>query len=164
MGVTLLRCLTGLRSALEALEAAEDALEEPSLAPSVADAAARWPDDVAVGLAELAVGLVWRRPARARLPLSHALRSLEEMAERTSTRAGVAAPAGGAAAGARECVVCMAAARAVRFRCGHCVCCEECTVQLERCPACRSGPIEVVARGEELAHEESFARVGVGTE
>ena len=50
----------------------------------------------------------------------------------------------------------LAELRAARYQCGHCVCCEACTLQLERCPSCRVGPIRVVARGAALAFEASF--------
>ena len=50
--------------------------------------------------------------------------------------------------------------RAVRFRCGHCLCCERCADALvqraDGCPSCRT-PIEIVgARGAHLAAESTF--------
>lgn len=103
-------------------------------------------------LTRLVVGLAWRRTARSRMRLTDALHQLEEMADASSTRPGIAATLDSP----RECVVCMGAPRATRFRCGHCVCCEACTAQLQRCPSCRVAPIHVVARGEGLAFEETF--------
>ena len=87
------------------------------------------------------------------MALSVALQRLEELADASCARPGIAAAPPG---GPRECVVCMTAPRRVRYACGHCVCCEECTALLQRCPSCRVGPINVVARGERLAFEESF--------
>ena len=161
MGVTLLTCLVG-RPALEAMDRAESMLEEPTLlarqppGQSCLDATAGWPQATSVALAQLVVGLSWRRSARSRMPLSEALATLEELADSSNTRPGIAAAAGGASEEGRECVVCMAELRAARYQCGHCVCCEACTLQLERCPSCRVGPIRVVARGASLAFEDSF--------
>lgn len=157
MGVTALVCLTG-QSALEALESAEPMLEQPSLAPGCADAHAGWPETVAVQLVQLVVGLAWRRSAKLRMALAEALTKLEEMADASDTRPGIAAAA---ASGPRECVVCMAAPRAARYRCGHCVCCEACTQQLVRCPSCRVAPVLVVARGTALAFEETFVAASI---
>ena len=84
--------------------------------------------------------------------LPAALGQLEALCDASDARPGIAA----APAGPRECVVCMAEPRAVRYRCGHCTCCEACTALLERCPSCRVAPIHVVARGAALAYEESF--------
>ena len=153
MGMTLLVCLTS-RPALEALDAAEGALELPRLAHTCADPEADWPETVSQEVVELVVGLAWRRTARSRMSLADALRKLEKVADASNTRPGIAAQPDGP----RECVVCMAAPRAVRYRCGHCLCCEACTALLERCPSCRVAPIHVVARGEVLAFEESFVR------
>ena len=161
MGVTLLTCLVG-RPALEAMDRAESILEDPTLltrqAPgqSCLDATAEWPQATSVALTKLVVGLSWRRSARSRMPLSEALATLEELADASNTRPGIAAAVGGACEEGRECVVCMAELRAARYQCGHCVCCEACTLQLERCPSCRVGPIRVVARGAALAFEASF--------
>lgn len=149
--MTILVCLTG-RPALEAMETAEAMLEEPSLSPASTDHQAEWPENVSVALTKLVVGLSWRRTARSRLPLSDALRQLEEVADECATRPGIAATP----EGPKECVVCMAEGRSTRYSCGHCVCCEACTALLERCPSCRVAPIRVVARGAALAFEETF--------
>ena len=90
------------------------------------------------------------------MALAEALARMETLADANSARPGIAAAA---ADGPRECVVCMAATRDARYRCGHCVACEACTQQLERCPSCRVAPIEIVARGAALALEESFVAV-----
>jgi len=161
MGVTLLTCLVG-RPALEAMDHAESVLEDPTLltrqppGQCCLDATAEWPQATSVALTKLVVGLSWRRSARSRMPLSEALATLEELADTSNTRPGIAAAVGGACEEGRECVVCMAELRATRYQCGHCVCCEACTLQLERCPSCRVGPIRVVARGAALAFEASF--------
>ena len=154
MGVTLLVCLTG-RHANDALDMAADMLEDPARAAESGaplDHQTDWPAAVAVELAEIVLGLAWRRTLRARMPLAEALSKLEALSDASDTRPGIAA----APTGPRECVVCMAELRAVRYRCGHCVCCEACTTQLERCPSCRVAPIHVVARGVGLAFEDSF--------
>ena len=53
----------------------------------------------------------------------------------------------------------MAKARAVRFACGHCICCEACADDLlEReaaCPSCRA-PIKIVERGGHLDDAATF--------
>ena len=153
MGVTLLVCLLN-KPATEALELAEPMLEDPGRAVSSAalDEQAAWPDDLCVALMRLVVGLCWRRTAKARMPLREALASLEELADTHSARPGIAA----AAEGPRECVVCMAAPRECRYACGHCLCCRQCTRQLERCPSCRVSPIRIVDSGQGLAFEQSF--------
>ena len=110
MGVTLLTCLVG-RPALEAMDRAESMLEEPTLlarqppGQSCLDATAGWPQATSVALAQLVVGLSWRRSARSRMPLSEALATLEELADTSNTRPGIAAAAGGACEEGRECVV-----------------------------------------------------------
>jgi len=151
-GMTMLVCLTG-RPVLEAMEVAEPMLEDPRTAPDAAASDAGWPDDAAVALAELVVGLSWRRTQRSRMPLAEALSRLEAMADASATRPGLAAMAD--AAEVRICVVCMAEPRSVRFRCGHCCCCEACTARLECCPSCRAA-IVIASRGEALALEDSF--------
>lgn len=167
MGVTLLVVLTG-RPALEAMESCEGALEDPSLAPTCVDPTAGvWPEGTSRGLVQLVIGLSWRRHARLRMSLSDALQQLEAMADAADARPGFAAAVpttAGVAGGApstveRECVVCMASPRGVRYRCGHCVCCEPCTELLERCPSCRVGPIRVIARSSSLALEDTFVHI-----
>jgi hypothetical protein len=46
-------------------------------------------------------------------------------------------PAPAQAVEVKECEICMAAPRRVRFKCGHCVCCEACSTKLNKCPNCR---------------------------
>ena len=86
------------------MDRAEAMLEEPTLlarqppGQSCLDATAGWPQATSVALAQLVVGLSWRRSARSRMPLSEALATLEELADSSNTRPGIAAAAGGAAA------------------------------------------------------------------
>lgn len=163
MGVTLLVCLTGL-PALGLLERSAAALEVPSLAPSVADAAATWPDDVATAALEVVIGLAWRRFAAMRMPLAEALERVERVADRVGLRPGLAIEASGATA--RECVVCMVEPRAVRFGCGHACCCSACAAQLQsreaqgerRCPTCRSAIRVVLDVGDHVACEKTFVQ------
>ena len=153
LGISLLVCLTG-KPALEALDASEGMLEEPSRSDVNAfDPQAGWPEEVATELVHLVVGLAWRRSARQRMALADALARIEALADANSTRPGIAAASGRRAARVRRV---HGSRRAPRYRCGHCVACEACTLQLERCPSCRVAPIEVVARGATLAFEESF--------
>lgn len=83
--MTMLVCLTG-RPVLEAMEVAEPMLEDPRTAPDAAASDAGWPDDAAVALAELVVGLSWRRTQRSRMPLA------EVLSLRARRRAGPPAP------------------------------------------------------------------------
>jgi hypothetical protein len=101
-------------------------MEEPSHAPLVAASAAEWPDEVAIALMRVVKGLAWQRSQRARLKLSDALVELEEIATSFRARPGLISAADDTPR-ARQCVVCMSAPRSVRFACGHCCCCDECT-------------------------------------
>ena len=62
------------------------------------------------------------------------------------------------------CVVCADAPRAVRYKCGHCVCCESCSKRWQAarggCPVCRK-PIVVAEVGPALARERSFVEPSV---
>ena len=49
---------------------------------SIVDSRADWPADVVVDALEIVAGLVWRRPAKTRLPLSEALSQLEELSKK----------------------------------------------------------------------------------
>ena len=124
-------------------------------------------------LVQMIVGLTKGRQLRARTPLEQVASELERCAEAANVRAGLAhASSGGGgggtdgrdgAAAPRECTVCMAEPRAVRFMCGHMVCCEQCTDELmsrrgqNTCPACRTR-IVVAARGAHLAAQHTFVR------
>ena len=171
LGVTALVVFTGLPAldptGVHAMDACEPMLEDPSHAPSYADPmAGPWPETLSVGLVEVVVGLCWRRAARSRMGLPDALSHLESLADAANARPGISALAAAtdgisrpAAGSGRECVVCMAAARDVRFLCGHCVCCAACTALLERCPSCRVAPIRIADRGAALAFEETFVHI-----
>lgn len=68
-----------------------------------------------------------------------------------------------AEAAVHECCVCMEEPCAVRYACGHNVCCESCTDKLlaqagtARCPACRAS-IVVTGRGEHLHNAATFVQ------
>lgn len=68
MGVSLLMCLAGC-SATSVTDVCVDALEDPGLAPRIAERSANWPDDLAREMVEIAAGLMWRRVASRRIPL-----------------------------------------------------------------------------------------------
>ena len=135
MGVTLLTCLVG-RPALEAMDRAESMLEEPTLLArqppdqSCLDATAGWPQATSIALAQLVVGLSWRRSARsrgschAREPPTLPTRDQASRRRRGRLRGGQEAS-------------CACGRRAARYQCGHCAC-EACTLQLERCPPAAS--------------------------
>jgi hypothetical protein len=171
LGVCLLVCLTS-RPALGLLEQCADALEEPGRAPSVADAAAAWPDDVAVDALELVAGLSWQRITRLRTPVADALDRLEELADRVGVRPGLvidtAINASAAGPLLRECVICMCEPRTVRFGCGHACCCRECADELQGgtqprlCPACRAPIRVVVDEGAHVACQDTFVQVRRG--
>ena len=154
IGITLLTCLAP-QPAADIVDACQDALEEPSLAPTVVQASAGWPDPVAEALMRVVVGLSAGQFARQRTPLPEALAAVERIAAEHHVRPGIAV-----AQEAKECVVCMAAARAVRFGCGHAACCEECAAELQRrrqpCPSCRAPIASVSDRGAHVGHEATF--------
>ena len=169
MGVTMLVCLTG-KSAQDAMRNSADLLEDPSTAPAQADATAKWPamgerGNVTMRLAELIVGLVCGG-LRRRMPFEKVVTRLEELAEDANLRPGVSdADVPQMPLRARECVICMAAPRNVRFACGHLTCCTDCTNSLlatenqrlpqNMCPTCRAR-IVVIGSGPELAFEATF--------
>lgn len=156
MGVTYAMLLVGKR-VLETLDVADVMLEDPSHAPSVAEAAAEWPAATAIELGQIVRGLTVPRLRHQRLALSAVLHSLESLCE-----AEPAIRPGTAPTPSRECVVCLSEPRAARFRCGHCVCCEACGDQLEShadtCPICRA-PAAIMARGAHLATENTFVEI-----
>jgi hypothetical protein len=133
----------------------EQLLEEPTRGSEYADEAAEWHANHEVVDERVAIVNGLTNPSRKRrVPLTDALSALESLCERTSVRSGVAV-----SGVSRECAVCMAAPRSVRFGCGHCLCCEPCTRDLLQrgapCPSCRSR-IRVVERGEELNEAQTF--------
>ena len=166
MGVTLLVCLGG-RRAQEAMDAADDALED--LADGDArrralDPAAGWPEAAARELLRVVKGLYWERRQQRRMPLSTALETLERVCDDQGVRPGMAESAVPDAQAPRTCVVCMDAPRATRFRpCGHSQCCEACAAQLANhrghgralCPYCRAEIATTVA-GAGIANERTF--------
>jgi hypothetical protein len=159
MGITMLMCLVSL-PAVDARDSADDMLEDPRRAPEFVQAAAEWPDRLAVELAKVVVGLSWRRLARQRMPLPEALRRIEGLSDEFDIRPGSISEA--ASPALRECVVCMSAPRSVRFTCGHCCCCGDCAERLMnaqpplKCPSCRA-PIAVLFSHPALGYERTYA-------
>ena len=95
------------------------------------------------------------------VPLGEVMESLEELVGAVRARAEAADDeADDTAAAPKACVVCMEALRAVRFTCGHCVCCDGCAKKWRAagggCPSCRK-PMVVVQRGD-LSRAPSFER------
>ena len=137
-GVTVLMALTGLPSASirQRCRHMQQRPTQPSRwqAPGVPDAeGGTWDEAVAIGLAEIVVGLTeqWEDD---RMPLAEVLERLEAMA----VASGADAPA--APTEARMCIICEEAPREVRFACGHATVCKGCLPYvLERhrkCPMC----------------------------
>ena len=147
-GVTALVALTGQpaldRKAVKILERLIDPLEEPSLAPTVADAAAAFPDAVATAVMEVVVGLSFerrrgRRSRRRRRGSANSWRRRSDAADAPSAPPVV-----------RECIICEDAPREVRRRC-----------VLPRLPAARARDARVpdVPRA---ARRPAGRRAGVG--
>jgi len=87
MGITILVILTG-RAVKHAKLAADDALNTPSLAPSVADPkAGAWEPSVPTALVEEVKGLCWAI-AKRRTPLPQAFERLERLASRHTPQDG----------------------------------------------------------------------------
>ena len=160
LGMTILVALVA-RPAQEAISECEELLEDPSLAPPHADEAALWPQDVAVELAAVVKGLTYARTSRNRVSLASTLQQLEALCERVQdVPAGLIIPPSDEG-DVRECVVCMANLRTVRFGCGHFCCCTECSDMLRDqrmgCPNCRA-PIATTA--DAASNEPTFVAVG----
>jgi serine/threonine protein kinase len=165
-GMTIAMALLG-KPIVEALEAIDEVVEEPSLCLHHVDPTAKWPaeGDQAVGagrgpvleLAEVIKGLVGPRLRKNRLPFDKVVECIERIAEQASLQNGVHA-----ASESKECIICMAKPRATRFMCGHSICCEECASILQDrcdpCPSCRCR-ITVVLRGEHLSSEQTFVQL-----
>lgn len=163
MGITLLVALSG-RHPREAKEAADNALENPedtAAVPQAIDQSAGWPVGVAQQMLRVVKGLTYARQQRHRMTLATALRTLEGVCEDQGLGRGMAEPAEPAAA--RECVICMDAPRATRFRpCGHSQCCEACAAELvdgnARCPSCRE-LIQDTDVNAAFANENTFVQI-----
>lgn len=171
MGITMLVCLTGL-TAQHAMRHAAELLEKPSTVDTYADPRAEWPSGAdARGasrrLVELIIGLVCGG-LRSRMPLESAVAALEALADEAHLMAGVSdADDSRRSAHQKECMICMAAPRSVRYACGHLTCCADCTQMLlftegERCPqnmcpTCRAR-IVVLGTGTDLAYEATFVQ------
>ena len=182
MGVTMLVALTG-RAAQDAMRVAtleNNVLEDPSQAPEVADPTAGWPtNDTTERLASIIQGIVCGTTLAKRMPFAKATTAIEDLADDANLRPGMAEEASvdeREAAGTllKECVICMAAPRSVRFACGHMLCCEDCTEDLinavaqtswgaqNKCPSCRAR-IVVVARGGDMATQATFVGMQMST-
>ena len=159
-GVTVLMALTGLPSASirQRCRHMQQRPTQPSRwqAPGVPDAeGGTWDEAVAIGLAEIVVGLTeqWEDD---RMPLAEVLERLEAMA----VASGADAPA--APTEARMCIICEEAPREVRFACGHATVCRGCLpVVLERhrkCPVCNVafGVQPVVEQGTHVRTAPTF--------
>ena len=138
LGVTVLMVLTGLPSASirQRCRLMQKWPTQPSRwqAPGVPDKeAGSWDEAVAIGLAEIVVGVteLWEED---RMPLSEVLGRLEAMA------AAIGADTPAVATESRLCIICEEAPREVRFACGHAIVCKGCLlVVVERhrkCPMC----------------------------
>ena len=160
LGVTVLMALTGLPSASirQRCRHMQKWPTQPSRwqAPGVPDVdAGSWDEAVAIGLAEIVVGLNenWEED---RMPLSEVLGRLEAMA--TATGADTLATA----AEARMCIICEEAPREVRFACGHATVCAGCLPQVvERCRKCPTcdyvfGAQPVAERGAHVRTAPTF--------
>ena len=160
LGVTVLMALTGLPSASikQRCRHMQQRPTQPSRwqAPGVPDAeAGSWDEAVAIGMAEIVVGLD-ERWEDDRMPLQEVLDRLEAMA----TATGADAPA--AAAEARLCIICEEAPREVRFACGHATVCAACLPEVvERCRKCPTcdivfGAQPVAERGAHVRTAPTF--------
>jgi hypothetical protein len=144
LGMTMLVSLV-CRPIINAIDEHDQIIETPSLAPGSADVNAEWPRDVAIAVAALVKGLTFSRSPRGRADLPSVMRTLETLCDANQVPNGV--QIGDEVSGQfRECVVCMAEPRAIRFGCGHLCCCEECSERLRQlpnstCPTCRA-PIQ----------------------
>eukprot|EP00900_Chrysochromulina_parva_P016459 jgi/Chrpa1/24814/Chrysochromulina_OHIO_Genome00028132-RA len=169
----MLVALTG-RAAQDAMRVAtleNNVLEDPSQALEVADLTAGWPtNETTERLASIIQGLVCGTTLAKRMPFAKATTAIEDLADDANLRPGMADEASvdereAAGTPLKECVICMAAPRSVRFACGHMLCCEDCTEDLinavaqtswgaqNKCPSCRAR-IVVVAQGGAIASQD----------
>ena len=170
----MLICLTG-QDAQNAMRNCQDLLEDPSLIAQYVDKAAEWPVDgeeaeLTINFVKIIIGLVSFRSYKKRMPFKRAVEQLEDLAEEAGLQDGMrdADVKGSAERGEeKECMVCMASPRNVRYACGHLACCIDCTktmmatAQSERpqnmCVVCRA-VIVIVGQGDDLAYEKSFIK------
>ena len=123
MGVTMLVVLTG-KDAQHAMRTCQGLLEDPALASTHADVTADWPSDgaavrLATVLATVIQGLVCGGTQARRMPLHSAVSAIEELADDVRLRPGMTEDDFDVNAEIdRECQICMAAPRCVRFACG----------------------------------------------
>ena len=157
LGVTVLMALTGLPSASikQRCRHMQQRPTQPSRwqAPGVPDAeAGSWDEAVAIGLAEIVVGLD-ERWEDDRMPLSEVLEQLEAMAPASTEEV---------TSEARLCIICEEAPREVRFACGHATVCAGCLPEVvERCRKCPTcdvvfGAQPVAERGAHVCTAPTF--------
>jgi serine/threonine protein kinase len=82
--------------------------------------------------------------------INEVMRSLEEIQGNVGGGGGADGSGGGSEPAPRECVICLAVVRSVRFDCGHMMTCDACAGVLlagaaPRCPQCRA-PASIMAR------------------
>ena len=152
MAVVMLICLTG-KEVIQARDAGEQMAEVPEDIPSLVDPAADWPTEVSLRLGKM-IRQLMHPHRRQRIDLPDALKELEDICESSSLRPGVIV-----ADATKECIICMAEPREVRFACGHCVCCAVCTDlllgRLANCPVCAT-KLVVVERSARLGSAATF--------
>lgn len=140
-------------------------------APGLPDAqGGEWPAAVCTILAGIIAGLVMPQFKEDRMPLARALSRLDDALAHADDAAVAASyrqalleqtEAMNSADEPRECVVCMAAPRSVRFTCGHAVCCESCAFSLLRaghpCPTCR-GVVEMLPTSSAVGSQPTYVQ------
>ena len=142
LGISILMCLTS-KPAIGLLDLAADALEDPTLKTAGSLARGAWPEQTALDLLRVVIGLSWHRVRSRRMRVDEALCILEATA---GLRPGISD-----SSEARECVICCLDARWARFNCGHAVCCEDCASSLLalRAPG-RSDRLRLLCRASAL--------------
>ena len=160
-GVTILMMLTG-RVALGLTQACDEALDDPSLASSIADDIAAWPDHVATEVATVVARLTTQRK-RLRMQLPEALRLLAALGTAADAAQETVQPDS-----TRLCLVCEENPREVRFACGHSCCCRHCLPLMlkdGKCATCREpfGTAPLLDQGTHVRAEPTF-QLGVPQE
>ena len=159
MGVTAQQVLTGWHAndAAAGHIVGRCTVEEDEVA-SIADVSAQWPEDVAIQVHRVAMGLT--NPNRSRRLTAVAAR--ERVQALVDTHVPPAPPAH--AIEERECIICMSAPRHVRFACGHSAVCRGCLEPFMRpprpvCPHCRAPVRQADLRDSDaVAREDTFVR------